>query len=163
MSIVVDMLRNRSPVYGKAGAVASSQPLATEAGLSILRQGGTAADAAIAVSAALCVTEPSSTGVGGDCFALVYDAQTSAVKALLGCGRSPRSLTLDMAREAAVGGHLPKNSPHVVTVPGAVAGWSLMLEKFGSGRLSWDQIFDPAIQLAEHGFPIAPVRINYIS
>src|SRR4030043_19062 len=85
----------RSPVYGTGGMVATSQPLAVAAGLEILAQGGSAADAAIATAATLNVTEPTSTGLGGDCFALYYDAATGQVKALNGSGRAPASLTVE--------------------------------------------------------------------
>src|SRR5512134_3706492 len=85
----------RSPVYSRSGIVATSQPLATAAGLEILAKGGNAADAAVAAAAALNVTEPTSTGIGGDMFALFYDAQTTAVIALNGSGRAPVALTLD--------------------------------------------------------------------
>ena len=84
----------RSPVFARHGMVASSQPLATEAGLEILRQGGNAADAAIATAATLALTEPMSTGLGGDCFALFYEGGTGKVTALNGSGRAPSSLTL---------------------------------------------------------------------
>ena len=90
----------RSAVYATHGMVASSQPLATEAGLSILKKGGNAVDAAIAVAAALAVTEPCSTGLGGDCFMLYYDSETKTVKALNGSGHSPKGLDVQKAREA---------------------------------------------------------------
>ncbi|HPC06735.1 MAG TPA: gamma-glutamyltransferase, partial [Anaerolineaceae bacterium] len=86
---------SRSPVYGRHGMVASSQPLASAAGLQVLRRGGTAADAAVAVAAALNVTEPTSTGLGGDAFALFYDSKTLKVTALNGSGRCPAGLTLE--------------------------------------------------------------------
>src|SRR5512139_3405027 len=85
----------RSPVYGRNGIVATSQPLATAAGVEILAKGGNAADAAVAAGAALNVTEPTSTGIGGDMFALYFDAQTGEVTALNGSGRAPAALTLD--------------------------------------------------------------------
>ncbi|HEX9030026.1 MAG TPA: gamma-glutamyltransferase, partial [Anaerolineales bacterium] len=85
----------RSPVYGRHGMVAASQPLAVAAGLEILARGGSAADAAVATAAALSVTEPGSTGLGGDCFALYYPAATRQVAALNGSGRAPASLTLE--------------------------------------------------------------------
>src|SRR5512134_2630318 len=85
----------RSAVRGRGGMVASSQPLATAAGLEVLARGGNAADAAIATAAALNVTEPTSTGIGGDCFALYFDAQTRQVGALNGSGRAPAALSLD--------------------------------------------------------------------
>src|SRR5512133_1550101 len=90
----------RSSVYGKGGMVASSQPLATAAGLEILSKGGNAADAALATAAALNVTEPTSTGLGGDMFALFYDARMSNVSALNGSGRAPAGLSLDRVRRA---------------------------------------------------------------
>ena len=85
----------RSPVYGRRGMVAASQPLAVAAGLEILAAGGNAADAAVATAAALNVTEPTSTGIGGDCFALYYEAATGQVTALNGSGRAPAALTLE--------------------------------------------------------------------
>src|SRR5512146_1200964 len=89
----------RSPVMGRGGMVAASQPLAVAAGLDILSQGGSAADAAVATAAALNVTEPTSTGLGGDMFALYYDASLRQVSALNGSGRAPRSLSLERLSE----------------------------------------------------------------
>src|SRR5436190_8662356 len=86
----------RSVVFATRGMVASSQPLASQAGLSILMQGGNAADAAVAIAAALAVTEPTSTGIGGDCFALYYEAKTRGVTALNGSGRAPAGLSLEL-------------------------------------------------------------------
>src|SRR5512141_1156677 len=94
----------RSPVYARHGMVATSQPLAAMAGLEILAQGGNAADAAIATAAALNVTEPGSTGLGGDCFALFYDANTRQVTALNGSGRSPAALSLGRLRREGLSG-----------------------------------------------------------
>src|SRR5690554_5234373 len=88
----------RSPVYATRGAVATSQPLASAAGVEILLRGGNAADAVVAAAAALNVTEPTSTGLGGDMFALYYDAETGQVSALNGSGRAPAALTLDIVR-----------------------------------------------------------------
>ncbi len=134
--------------------VATSNPLASQAGLAILRAGGNAADAAIASAAVLNVTEPASTGIGGDCFALYYDAKTKQVSALNGSGRSPVALKLD---DMLAEGHktIPERSPHAVTVPGAVAGWQEMLTKHGTMTLK-DVLMD-AIHYARDGYPVHPV------
>ena len=145
----------RSPVYGKGGMVASSQPLATAAGLEILAKGGNAADAAVAAGAALNVTEPTSTGVGGDMFALFYSADTKRVTALNGSGRAPAALTLERLKKQGFSTELPPFHAHTVTVPGACAGWFDLIEKHGS--LSMSEILAPAIRLASEGFPVAPI------
>jgi gamma-glutamyltranspeptidase/glutathione hydrolase len=145
----------RSPVLGRRGIVAASQPLAVSAGLEILAQGGNAADASIAIAAALNVTEPSSTGIGGDCFALYYDAATRQVSALNGSGRAPVALNLERLRREGLGDGLPLFHPYTVTVPGACAGWCDLIERFG--RLSVSAVLAPAIRLAEGGFPVAPI------
>jgi gamma-glutamyltranspeptidase / glutathione hydrolase len=145
----------RSPVYSRAGIVATSQPLATTAGLEILRQGGNAADAAVAAGAALNVTEPTSTGIGGDMFALYYSADTKQVTALNGSGRAPAALTLDRLKKDGFSTALPPFHAHTVTVPGACAGWVDLVEKHGS--LSMSEILEPAIRLASEGFPVAPI------
>ena len=140
------------------GMVASSQSLATDAGLAILREGGSAADAAVATAAALNVTEPTSTGLGGDCFALHYDAATGAVTALNGSGRAPARLTLELLRAQGLTA-LPPYHAHTVTVPGACAGWCDLIARHG--RLPMARILAPAIALAEHGFPVAPVTAHF--
>jgi len=149
----------RSAVYGRNGMVAASQPLAVAAGLSILRAGGNAADAAVAVSAALGVTEPTSCGLGGDAFALYYQAESRRVFALNGSGRAPASLTLERLQREGLGTALPWDHPYTVTVPGAVAAWCDLLERFGSQPLG--SILAPAIRLAEEGFPVAPITAYF--
>jgi len=151
----------RSPVYGRRGMVAASQPLAVAAGLEILAAGGTAADAAVATAAALNVTEPGSTGIGGDCFALYYEAATDQVTALNGSGRAPAALTLERLQREGIGvgaqgrSPLPPYHPYTITVPGACAGWCDMVQRYG--RLPLPTILAPAIRLAEEGFPVAPI------
>ena len=144
------------------GMVASSQRPATEVGLAILRAGGNAADAAVAVAAALNVTEPICTGIGGDCFALYYDAATRAITALNGSGRAPAHLTLDrvqaMLRDQQLG-ELPPYHAHTVTVPGACAGWFDLIARHGS--LPMATILAPAIELAESGFPVGAVTAHF--
>jgi gamma-glutamyltranspeptidase/glutathione hydrolase len=141
---------------------ASSQPLASRAGLRVLEDGGTAADAAVAMAAALNVTEPCSTGIGGDCFALHYEAATGRVTALNGSGRAPGALTIDvvrrqgLAREDADGARLADPChAHAVTVPGACAAWCDLLARHGT--LGIAEALAPAIRLAEEGFPVAPI------
>jgi gamma-glutamyltranspeptidase/glutathione hydrolase len=144
----------RSPVYGTRGAVASSQPLASEAGMRMLQKGGNAADAAVAVAAALNVTEPCSTGMGGDCFALFYDAKKGRVFGLNGSGRAPIGLTPEKLLAEGLT-KMPANGVHTVTVPGAVAGWVDAIEKFGT--LTMGDVLTPAIELAEGGYPVSPL------
>ena len=148
-------ISRRSSVYGRNGTVATSQPLATAAGLEILAKGGNAADAAVAAGAALNVTEPSSTGIGGDMFALYYSAEAKRVTALNGSGRAPAALTLERLRKEGFSTDLPPFHAHTVTVPGACAGWFDLIEKHGS--LSMAEILAPAIRLASEGFPVAPL------
>ena len=150
---------HRSAVYSHMGIVATSQPLATAAGLEILAKGGNAADAAIAAGAALNVTEPSSTGIGGDMFALYYSAETKNITALNGSGRAPAALSLDRLKKDGFSSELPPFHAHTVTVPGACAGWFDLLERHGS--LSISEILAPAIRLAREGFPVAPLTSYY--
>ena len=151
----------RSVVYGTHGLVSSSQPLACEAGLEILRLGGNAADAAVATAAALNVTEPYSCGVGGDCFVLFYSNKTKKVLSLNGSGRSPKNLTLEKVRQMGINGkNIPYDNLNAVTVPGAVAAFIDTIKLFGSGNLSLNDIFSPAIRLAEEGYPVSEITAN---
>jgi gamma-glutamyltranspeptidase/glutathione hydrolase len=152
----------RSSVYSKRGIVATSQPLATAAGIEILSKGGNAADAAVAAAAALNVTEPTSTGIGGDMFALYFDSQTKQVTALNGSGRASSLLTLDtLKKNNFLADGLPPYHPYTITVPGACAGWCDLIEKHGS--LSLTEILSPAIRLADEGFPVAPITAYFWS
>ena len=148
----------RSPVMGSGGMVASSQPLATAAGLEILRRGGNAADAAVATAAALAVTEPTSTGLGGDMFALFFEDRSGRITALNGSGRAPSGLTLERLQQEGII-DLPPDHPYTVTVPGACAGWCDLLTHHGS--LALEEVLSPAIRLAEQGFPVAPVTAYF--
>lgn len=148
----------RTPVYATKGMVASSQPLATEAGLEMLREGGNAADAAIAVAAALAVIEPCSTGLGGDAFALYYNADAGQVSALNGSGKSPLEMTLDKVSAMGIRDELPRRHALTVNVPGTLAMWCDLVERYGSLPLS--RIFGPAIRYASEGFPVSPVTAH---
>jgi gamma-glutamyltranspeptidase / glutathione hydrolase len=138
--------------------VASSQPLATAAGLEILAAGGNAADAAVATAAALNVTEPTSTGLGGDMFALFFEAVSGEVSALNGSGRAPAALTPELLRKNGLN-ELPPFHPFTITVPGACAGWFDLIERHGS--LGMGAILAPAIKLAHEGFQVTPVTSHF--
>lgn len=155
----IEFKGRRGPTIATRGMVASSQTLASEAGLRILRAGGNAFDAAVAVAAALNVCEPTSTGIGGDAFALCYHASSKDVTAVVGGGASPAALTLDLCRQR---GHLgteiaPSTDALCVVVPGACAAWEDVVTRHGSGKLTLGDVLAPAIELAEHGAPIGPV------
>jgi gamma-glutamyltranspeptidase/glutathione hydrolase len=142
-------------VVAKRGMVASTSPLASQAGLRVLRAGGNAADAAVAAAAVQNVTNPASTGIGGDMFALYYDAQTQTVTALNGSGRAPAELSIDYLELQSITGEIPLRSPHAVTVPGAAQGWHDLLARHG--RMALADVLEDAIYYAETGFPVAPV------
>ena len=157
----------RSVVHSTNGIVACTQPLAAQAGQRILRAGGNAADAAVAVAAALNMTEPSSTGIGGDMFCLFYNAKTKKVHALNGSGRSASNTSLEQLRKdlglkPGSAGKIPMTSVHSVTVPGAAAGWVDTVEKFGSGKLSLEEVLKPAIELGEEGFPVSELSAYFV-
>ncbi len=148
----------RSPVISRKGIVAASQPLAVAAGLEVLRKGGNAADAAVATAAALNVTEPTSTGIGGDCFAIYFDAGSRQLNGLNGSGRAPANINLERLQREGFGASLPPYHPYTITVPGACAGWCDLVEQHG--RLKMAEILEPAIRLAEDGFPVAPLTAH---
>jgi gamma-glutamyltranspeptidase/glutathione hydrolase len=149
----------RSPVMARSGMVATSQPLAAQAGLSILQQGGNAADAAVATAAALNVTEPCATGIGGDCFALFYDGHTHEITALNGSGRAPAELSLALLKRQGLSKELPPFHPHTITVPGAAAGWCDLVSRHG--LLTMAEVLAPAIRLAEDGYPVSPLTAYF--
>ena len=145
-------LPGRSPVYASEYAVATSHALATTAALNILKEGGNAVDAAIAASATLCVVEPHMTGLGGDCFAIIGDAD-GTLHGLNGSGRSASKANLDWYLDHGFTS-LEETSPHAITTPGSVKAWEAMHQKFG--RTDFTRLFADAIHYAEDGFPIAP-------
>ncbi len=146
--------RTRSAVRAMNGMVATSQPLASAAGLRILQQGGNAVDAAVAAAAVLCVVEPMMVSPGGDLFALVWDAKKKELKALNASGRSPKAISIDEMKKRGFT-KTPPDGIHSVTVPGAVDGWVKLLERYGTMKLS--QVLQPAIEYAERGFPVTDV------
>ncbi|XP_069009152.1 glutathione hydrolase-like YwrD proenzyme [Embiotoca jacksoni] len=153
----------RSPVVCLHGCVASSQPLASNIGLDVLKRGGNAADAAVAMAAALAVTEPCSTGPGGDAFCLFYDGNAGEIRGINGSGRSARAQTLDFLEGR---GYTADAPPSVfdalnVTVPGAPACWCDTVQLFGSHKLSLQEVLSGAAELAEAGFPVAEVTAHH--
>ena len=148
----------RSEVMALHGMAATSQPLATQVALDILRAGGNAVDAAIAANAVLGLVEPTGNGIGGDLFAIVWDPRQKELRGLNASGRSPRSLTLEWFHE---NGHetIPSHGPLPVTVPGCVDGWFELHEEFGS--LSMEQILAPAVAMAREGFPVTELIAYY--
>jgi gamma-glutamyltranspeptidase / glutathione hydrolase len=179
----------RSVVHSSRGVVACTNPLAAQAGLDILRNGGNAAvswgwallevfwntnmsfhfqDAAVAAAAVLNVVDPSMTGIGGDVFCLFYDAKTKRVRSLNGSGRSPANATLEAVSKALGVAEpqkaiIPRSSIHALTVPGAAAAWVDTVEHFGSGEATLENVLSPSIELAENGFPVSQFSAEMVS
>lgn len=151
--------QTRSPVLAEHGMVCTSHPLASQIGLDILKQGGNAIDAAIAANAALGLMEPTGCGVGGDLFAIVWDAKTQKLYGLNGSGRSPKSMSLDTLKAMGLE-KIPAYGPLPVSVPGTVDGWTSLHDKFGSMPLK--KILAPAIDYAEEGFPVTELIGYYL-
>ena len=155
-------LASRSPVLAQNGIAATSHPLASQIAIDILKQGGTAVDAAIAANAALGLMEPTGCGIGGDLYAIVWDPQTQKLHGLNASGRSPLGLSLKTMRNVLNENgwaKIPDRGSYSVSVPGAVDGWFALHEKFG--KLDMHAILDPAISYAEEGFPITQMIAHY--
>lgn len=152
---------SRSPVYSRNGMAATAHPLATQIALDILKEGGSAVDAAIAANAALGLMEPTGNGIGGDLFAIIYDPASGTLHGLNGSGRSPAGQSLE-ALLAKLGGAkaLPQVGHLSVTIPGTVDAWFTMHERFG--RLPMDRVLAPTIAYARDGHPVAPVVAMYL-
>ncbi len=144
----------RSEVLARNGMAATSQPLATQVALDILKKGGTAMDAAIAANAVLGLVEPASCGIGGDIFAIVWDAKSQKLYGFNGSGRAPKSLTIDYFLDRGLD-YVPLLGPLPVSVPGAVDGWFKLHEKFG--KLPMAELLKPAIDYGRAGFPVSEV------
>lgn len=148
----------RSEVIATHGMVATSHPLATQIGLDVLKRGGTAVDAAIAANAALGLMEPVSNGVGGDLFAIVWDAKTKRLYGYNGSGRSPQSLTLQWFLDHGYK-DIPPLGPLPVSVPGCVDGWFALHDRFG--KLPMKEVLAPTIAYARDGFPVTELIAHY--
>ncbi|MEM6512604.1 MAG: gamma-glutamyltransferase [Pseudomonadota bacterium] len=150
---------SRSEVIAPHGMAATSQPLATQIALDVLKSGGSAVDAAIAANAALGLMEPTGCGIGGDLFAIVWDAEKQELTGLNASGRSPAAMTLDYFRDNELE-RIPSFGPLPVSVPGAVDGWFELHERYG--RLPMSEVLQPAIDYAENGFPVSEVIAYYL-
>ena len=161
---------SRSPVYGKNGMAATAQPLASQVALDILKEGGSAVDAAIAANAALGLMEPTGNGIGGDLFAIIWDPKTQTLHGYNGSGRSPMGRNLQELKDAIARlkqeqrlpedyEGIPSHGSLSVTVPGTVDGWFAMHERFG--KLPMSEVLAPAIDYARDGFPVSPVIAYY--
>ena len=148
----------RSEVIAPHGMVATSHPLATQIGLDVLKRGGTAVDAAIAANAALGLMEPVSNGIGGDLFAIVWDARTKKLYGYNGSGRSPQSLTLQWFLDHGYR-DVPPLGPLPVNVPGCVDGWFALHQRFG--KLPMQDVLAPTIAYARDGFPVTELIAHY--
>ena len=157
--ITGEAFASRSEVIGQNGMVATSHPLATQIGLDILKQGGTAIDAAIAANIALGLMEPTGNGIGGDLFAIVWDAKTQQLHGLNASGPAPKNITIDYFVEQGLK-KIPSYGPLPVTVPGAVDGWVKLHEKFG--KMDFELLFEPTIEYAKSGFPVTETIAYYL-
>jgi len=144
--------QTRSEVMARNGMVATSQPLAAEAGIEVLHAGGNAFDAAVATAAAINVVEPEATGMGGDMFVIAWLAKEHRLVALDASGRAPQAATAEHYRKA-FGANMPEDGIQSAVVPGAVDGWATLLGKYG--RLGFREVLAPAIRLADQGFPVS--------
>jgi gamma-glutamyltranspeptidase/glutathione hydrolase len=150
----IDRTQGRSMVMTAGGVVASEHPLASQAGASILARGGHAVDAAIAVNAVMGVVAPMMNGIGGDLFAIVYDVASAQLHGINASGCTPAALTIDGLRAQGIT-VMPQTGIHSVTIPGAVAGWSMLSQRFG--KLLLADLLAPAVTVAESGFPVTEI------
>ena len=157
--ITGEQFASRSEVIGQHGMVATSHPLATQIGIDILKKGGTAIDAAIAANIALGLMEPTGSGIGGDLFAIVWDAKEQKLFGLNASGPAPQSISLDYFKQQNLA-KIPPFGPLPVTVPGAVDGWVKLHEKFGNQ--SFASLFEPTIDYAKKGHPVTETIAYYL-
>ena len=151
---------SRSAVMGCSGAAGTAQPVATLAAIETLKRGGSAADAAIVANACLGFLEPTSSGLGGDCYAFVWDPKERKVEGLAGSGPSPKSLSLETVRSRAKNGAIPALGAVAVSTPGALSAWWALHQKYG--KLKWAELFETPIQLCESGVPVPQIIGFYI-
>ena len=151
---------SRSPALGCSGAAGTAHPLATQVGIEMLKRGGSAVDAAVAINACLGFVEPTSSGLGGDCYAMLWDPRLSKVVGMASSGKSPKALSLATVRARAKNGVIPKLGAISVSTPGALDGWWTLHQRYG--RLKWADLFEPAIHYCESGAPTPQIIGWYI-
>ena len=156
-----DRTQGRSMVVSRDGIVAAESPLAAQAGATILGRGGNAIDAAVATNAVMGVVEPMMNGIGGDLFAIVYEAKTGKLFGLNASGWAPAKLSIEFLKSKGISGEMPQSGIQSVTVPGAVDGWSQLLSRFGTKKFS--EVLAPAIHYARDGFPVPELDAAYWS
>ena len=150
---------SRSEVIAENGMAATSHPLATQAAIDILKDGGNAIDAAIAANAVLGLVEPTGCGIGGDLFAIIWDSKTNQLYGLNASGPAPKDMSIEFVKNKGLS-KIPAYGPLPVTVPGAVGGWAEMHKRFG--KISFSKLFNHAIQYAEEGFPVTELIAYYL-
>jgi gamma-glutamyltranspeptidase / glutathione hydrolase len=150
----------RSPALGLSGAAGTAHPLATQTAIAMLKRGGSAVDAAVAANAVLGFVEPVSSGLGGDCFAFVWDPKAGKLMGMASSGRSPKALTLETVRARAKNGSIPALGALSVSTPGALDGWWALHQRYG--KLKWAELFEPAIAACESGDPTPQIIGYYI-
>jgi len=148
----------RSPALGLNGAAGTAHPLATQTAIAMLKKGGSAVDAAVAANAVLGFVEPVSSGLGGDCFAFVWDPRSGKLSGMASSGKSPKALSLEAVRSRAKNGAIPALGAVSVSTPGALDGWWTLHQRYG--KLKWAELFEPAIAACENGDPM-PQIIGY--
>ncbi len=157
-SHAADRTQARSMVISRYGIVATEHPLASQIGATILAQGGNAVDAAVAANAAMGVVGPMANGIGGDLFAIVYEAKSDKLYGLNASGWAPAGLSIEFLKAKGIT-EMPSNGIHSVTVPGCVDGWQKLLDRFGRKEMA--SVLAPAIRLAEEGFPVTEIFSSY--
>src|SRR5438067_4758472 len=156
--VAQDRSQGRSMVISRNGIVAAESPLAAQAGARILERGGNAVDAAIATNAMMGVVEPMMNGIGGDLFAIVYDAKANKLYGLNASGWAPKGLTIEYLQKQGMR-EMPQKGIHSVTVPGTVEGWQKLADRFGRKKLAED--LAAAIATARNGFPVPEITASY--
>jgi gamma-glutamyltranspeptidase/glutathione hydrolase len=156
--MAAERLQGRSLVISLHGIVASEHPLASQAGAQVLADGGNAVDAAIAANAVMGVVAPMTCGLGGDLFAIVYEAKTGKLHGLNASGWAPAALNIEHLRSLGYT-NMPQRGIHAVTVPGVVAGWDALERKLGRRPLS--RLLASAVRIASEGFPVTEIVAGY--